>query len=423
MALSLFASGVMALLVSVAGAAMCIAIPGIYGESYSAESIRLGQKIFLVFMFSAVFHMMTDAFSGCLVGHERFTVSSLVQFGGTLLKILLWVILIKLSVGVLWIAVVDLVISAVRFLFCVGYATIVLHEIPRLYYFDRKKLMEIVLFGAAILLQAIVNQVNNNVDTILLGAIVTDKSIITMYSSALTIYAIYNSLISVIANFFLPKATRLITQKASGEELTDFVIGSGRFQAVLATACVLGFALFGQNFISIWIGDKYSDAYWVTLMLMIPVTIPLVENVMISVLDASLKRIYRSVTLVVMAILNVVVSIALVHILGFWGAAIGTVVSMLVGHGILMNVYYAKTFKLQIAKMFYSIFKGILPAGLATSILCLPLALFLPNTLIFFFVKCISFIVLYGVFLLLFGFNSSEKNIIRGWLRIKRRRS
>lgn len=423
MALAMLASGIMAVLVSIAGIAMCLAIPSVYGENYSHDSVVIGQQIFLMFMASTVLHMLTDAFSGCMVGHEKFAVSPTIQLSRTVFKMLMWFILLKLGMGVLAVTCVDLVISLATFLFSVGYAVFGLHETPRLYYFDRKKLMEIISFGSAILLQAIVNQVNNNVDNMILGAVVEEKAIITMYSSALTVYGIYNSLISVISNFFLPKATRLVQKNATGAELTDFVIGPGRFQAIIAVACILGFALFGRNFISVWIGDTYIDAYWVTLMLMIPVTVPLVENTMISVLDASLKRIYRSVTLVIMALLNVIISLLLVSVLGFWGAAIGTVASLVIGHGFMMNVYYAKTFNLQIGRMFFSIFKGILPAGLVAALLCIPLALFLPDTWLFFAVKCLSFILLYGVFLLLFGLQSSEKNTIFKMLRIKSRRS
>lgn len=421
MALAMLASGIMALLVSIAGIIMCLAIPGVYGENYTHDSIVTGQRIFLIFMASTVLHMLTDAFSGCMVGHEKFVISPAIQLSRTVFKMLMWFVLLKLGMGVLAVTCVDLVISLATFLFSMAYAVFGLHETPKLYHFDRKKLWEIISFGSAILLQAIVNQVNNNVDNMILGAVVEEKAIITMYSSALAIYAIYNSLISVIANFFLPKATRLINQNASGKELTDFVIAPGRFQAILAVACILGFSLFGRNFITIWIGEKYMDAYWVTLMLMIPVTIPLVENTMIPVLDASLKRIYRSVTLVVMAVLNVVISLLLVPVLGFWGTAIGTAASLIIGHGFLMNIYYAKVFKLQVGRMFYSIFKGILPAGLATIVLCLPLSLFLPDTTVCFLIKCVGFILLYGLFLILFGLNASEKDMICKMLKIKRR--
>ena len=419
MALALFASGIMSVLVSIAGIVMCFAIPTIYGKTYSESSIVLGQKIFVAFIGSTIFHMMTDSFSGCMIGHEKFVVSSSIQLFKTVLKMLLWIVLLKLGMGVIAVAYVDFFVSLIIFIASLCYSMFILDEKPRLYHFDKKKLLEILSFGVAILLQAVVNQVNNNVDTMILGAFVTEKAIITMYSSALAIYAIYNSLVSVIASFFLPKATRLINKKASGKELTDFVIAPGRFQAVLAVACILGFFLFGKNFISIWIGKKYLDAYWVVLMLIIPVTIPLVENTMISVLDAAMKRMYRSITLVIMAVLNIAISIPLVYLLGFWGAAIGTLFSLIIGHGVLMNIYYKKTFGLQIGRLFYSIFKGILPSGLLATFFSIPIAWLLPDTTIFFIVKCLTFILIYGSFLFLFGFNSSEKHLVFNRLKIK----
>lgn len=419
MALSLLASGVMAILVGMVGIGMCITIPDIYGQNYTNDSIILGQKIFMLFMCSTVLHIMTDAFSGCMVGHEKFIPVSAVQLFKTILKGILWIVFLKCGMGVVWIASVDLLISISSFLFSMGYAVFVLKERPRFYYFDKKKLIEIFSFGLAILLQAIVNQVNNNVDNMILGAYISDKAIVTMYSSALTVYAIYNSLIAVVANFFVPKATRLISKNASGEELTDFVIAPGRFQAIIAVACIAGFTLFGKNFISVWIGERYINAYWIVLLLIIPVTVPLVENTMISVLDASLKRIYRSMTLVIMAVLNVIISIILVRFLSFWGVVIGTVLSLVIGHGFMMNIYYAKTFGLNITRMFSSIFKGILMSGILTLLICIPLAVFLPNTLIYFILKCLSFIVIYSVCLLLFGLNASEKSLIFKMLHIK----
>lgn len=413
MAMALLVSGLMSLIVMIAGVIMYIAIPSMYGESYTAENLILGRKIFSVFVLSSVFHMMTDAFNGCVVGREKFVVSAAMPLIKTVLKVVLMGVFLFCGMNVFYVALVDLLIAVVTFMILCLYAVFGLSEVPHLYYFDKHQLAEIFSFGMAILLQAIVNQVNNNMDTMILGAFVDEKSVITMYSSALTVYAVYNSLISVLTGFFLPKATRLVSRDASGKELTDFVISPGRFQAMIAVACIFGFFLFGQNFIAVWIGDQYMDAYWVTLLLMIPVTIPLVENAAISILDASLKRMYRSVVLVVMAVINVIVSVILVKMIGFWGAAIGTFASLIIGHGILMNIYYARTFKMEIGRMFLSIFRGILPAGMVTAVVCCPLAIFLENTVIFFLIKCIAFMIVYALFLWWFGINSDEKGIVK----------
>ena len=66
-----------------------------------------------------------------------------------------------------------------------------------MYAFRKNDIIAITSFSLAILLQAVVNQVNDNMDTVILGAMVAEKQVITMYSSALSIYTIYNSLISV----------------------------------------------------------------------------------------------------------------------------------------------------------------------------------------------------------------------------------
>ena len=176
MALSVLASFVMAFFVCVSGIIMWIAIPEICGVTYSQESVKLGQNIFLVFMSSTVLHMLTDAFSGCLVGHEKFAVSSSIQLSKTLIKLVLWIVMLKMGVGVFGIVCVDLVISAAVFLFSAVYAMAILREIPKLLHWDTKKIIEIISFGFAILLQAVVNQVNNNVDTMILGAYIHEKS-------------------------------------------------------------------------------------------------------------------------------------------------------------------------------------------------------------------------------------------------------
>lgn len=407
-ATAMIVSILMSAVVLLAGLLMCAAIPKTYGTTYTSEYVVLAQKIFIVFLLSTVFHMLTDSFSGCIMGHEKYVISACIPILKNVIRILLTITFLCLGLGVLYMAVIDLIYAFATFVLTGAYSILWLKEIPKLTRWDKNLVLDIFMFGFALLLQAVVTQVNNSVDTILLGAFVEEKRIITMYTSALVIFQFFNSLVSDITKFFLPKATKLVSLNASGKELTDFIITPGRWQAVLAVGGIAGFTLFGRGFISIWIGNNYREAYWVTLMLIIPVTIPLVENAAISLLDATLKRIYRSVVLFVMAILNVVLSVFLIQIMGYWGAAMGTVISLFVGHGLLMNVYYAKTFGIQVFRLFREIFRGILPAGVLTSLLTLPLV-FLDSSLPFFIIKCSVFLVWYLFFLVLFGFNEDEK--------------
>ena len=413
LALAMLTSIAMSVLVSIVGCIMCAAVPSVYGANYSGKMIRQGQIIFMIFVLSTVFHLLTDVFNGCAIGHERFAVNSGLALLKNVLRVPLIVIVLAMGGNAVVVTVVDCAVAFVILASASGFTFFVLKERPKLTYFAKRELLEMFSFSAAILMQAIVNQVNNNVDTMLLGAMVSERWIITMYSSALLVYGTYNSIVSVMSSFFLPKATRLITSRATGEELTDFVIKPGRYQAMIAVAIVVGFAVLGKSFITIWIGKQYLDAYYIILMLMIPVTIPLVENTAISILDASLKRIYRSVVLVVMAIINVFISVILIKQFSFWGAAMGTVISLCVGHIVLMNLYYAKTFEMNILRMFKSIFKGILPMGLLSFLICAPLNAWNTVGIVGFLVKGILFVLVYAALVWRWGLQQDERSYIR----------
>lgn len=418
LALTVTISVLMSAVVVIIGLVMMGSIDVIFAKTISGENLGVAKKVFLIFIFSTALHIINDMFRGCVLGNEKFAFFYGTTTAQYIMRFSIIFTLLKTGFGVIAVTFVDFFIGIVLLIANIIYIKCFLHEKFKFHYFDKAEIISIFSFSASILLQAIVNQVNNNLDNVILGATVTNAVVITMYSSALSIYAIYNSLMTVLVNIFFPKATFLITKNSSGEQLTDFVIKAGRMQVMLALAVLGGFSLFGKDFICLWIGEKYLDAYYVALMLMIPVTIPLVQNVCLSILDAKLKRLFRSVVLVIMAIANAVASLILVNFIGFWGAAIGTVVSLILGHGIVMNIYYHKVIGLNVIRMFKEMFKGFLPAGLISVLCCIPLT-FIPNNIVWFAVKCLGFVCVYGLWLWLIGFNKEEKGYFLDFINKK----
>ena len=416
-ALSIIVSGLFCFLIIAIGFVMSLSIPSIYGKNYSEDMITVAIRLFRIYMINTALHIFTEPLRGCVIGNEKFVFRYISQTIEYVLHFILVFLFLKLGYGVIALGMINLSVTIFIFLLYFVYGTFVLGEKPVLHSWDKKILLGMVSYSAAILLQAFTNQINNNMDNMILGAMITDKSIITMYSSALTIYSVYNSIIFVFAGVYLPEATKLITRGATGEQLTDFVIKPGRVQAIIAVAVCGCFSVVGKDFISLWIGSQYINTYYVTLMLIIPVSIPLVQSICVSIMDAKLKRIYRSIILVIMAVINFVLSIYLVKQIGFWGAAIGTMSSLLIGHGILMNIYYKKILKINVIRMFRGIFKGIFLSGVLSAALCMPLVVLLNHTLVCFIIKCLVFILVYAGFLLLFGLNQEEKSILRNKLK------
>ena len=408
-ALGTLLSFITGILVMGVGAIISSFIPALYENSFSPESLVMAKEMFLIFSATTAIHIMTESFRGCVIGHEKFIFSHSSHTVQHILRFSLICVLLAKGRSALSVAYVDLIVSAVILGGYFLFSRFLLREKMKLSQFDRTVFSQFASFSFAILLQAIVNQVNNNIDIIILGAKVSSAEVITMYSSALTIYSVYNSLLSSIPGLYLPQAMKLVARNATGEELTDFVIKPGRYQTMLAVGIVCGFAVTGRSFIDLWIGNEYADAYYVALFLMIPVTIPLIENVAITILDANLKRVYRSVVLCAMAIINIVLTLMLIPIFGFWGALVATCISLVIGHIILMNVYYHKVMGMNVFRMFKSMLKGTLSSGIISALLIAPLSFLITNNVVSFLVQGTLFVIIYALMLFFRCLSSVER--------------
>lgn len=122
-----------------------------------------------------------------------------------------------------------------------------------------------------------------------------------------------------------------------------------------------------------------------------------------------------------MTIVKISITIVLIKYIGIWGAPIGTAISYLIGHGIIMNVYYSKRIQLEVKRMFKEIFTRIWIVLILTSLICSPL-LFWANVNFFSFgVKVMIYIIIYSLLLMAWGFNKEEKQIVNSLiLKFKR---
>ena len=222
---------------------------------------------------------------------------------------------------------------------------------------------------------------------------------------------------------FQPQVVRMVVNKDTPSLLTDLVIRVGRWQFILVGMVIAGFVLFGKDFLTLWVGGEMLDAWYIFLIIAPFNAVPLVQTICISIMNAYDKRIYRSIVLVFSSILNIIVTIFLVKLIGLWGAPIGIAFTYLIGHVIVMNIYYAKNIKLEVGRMFREIISRSGWCILVAFVLCLPLLWWTDVSLLSFVVKI--FIFCFISFLLLYAksFNKEEKMLINTFLiKIKVRR-
>ena len=60
----------------------------------------------------------------------------------------------------------------------------------------------------------------------------------------------------------------------------------GRIQFIVLGLILSGFIFLGRPFIYLWAGEEYEISYYVALFLIIPVTVPLIQNLGIEIQTA-----------------------------------------------------------------------------------------------------------------------------------------
>ncbi len=412
-------STVLMVLVFGVGTVLYQFIEPMYHASLTVSELATAKKLFILLILNIGLTIFGDAFVGIIRGHEKFVISYLTKTFKLVFRVVLIVILLSCGFNSIAIVSVDLTLTIVVILFDVLYARFGLCERPKFKRWDKVLIKTIFSFSAAVFLQAIVNQVNQNLDGIILGAM-TNAETVAMYSLALTIFVTFNAVTNTISSVFAPQATRLVYSGATNEQLTDFVIRPGRIQFILAGGIISGFTVFGKHFIDLWVGSGYGAIYKIVLLLIVPSVVPIIISVSNALLDAKLLRLGRSIILVVMAVINLLLSIVLIHFLGYIGAAIGTAASYIIGYWIVNNLYIRRTLQLNIKRMYHDILKGILPCLVAVTFLMVPVNYFLPHTILGFILKVSIFLLVYFMLLLWFGFNRDEKKQLLRFIKKKK---
>lgn len=351
-----FALGIFAL---VAGGLLTAFAEVIFGSGLTAAEYATGKAIMLVLTVSTAYEMMTNLYSMIIIAHERFVFHRVVNLLKTVLSpTLSWAFLL-LGYRSLMMAVVTASLTVAVNTFYLLYCYRKLHIKVDLRHPSWEGLREIAVFSGFIVLIAVVDQINWSVDKLLLGRM-WGTAQTAVYTIASTIHNLYTQLSCAISNVFIPRVNRLVAEERGNDALTDCFVRIGRMQTMVLLPVLVGFAFFGPCFISLWAPGGYEDAYWVALLLLGSSFVPYVQNIGLSIQTAKNKHHFRSYLLGGMALCNFVLSIFLCRAYGVIGCAIGTAAVMLLGDGVVMNLYYHRVVGLRMPR-FWKSMAGFLP--------------------------------------------------------------
>jgi O-antigen/teichoic acid export membrane protein len=402
--------GIISIIALVAGVLLSMNAGSLFRASMSVEELERVQILMLLMTFNVTVSFPLSIFESIMIAYERFRFQRGLQLGRTLLQPLIMIPLLIMGYKSIALVILITVLNIVYLFANVWYCIRKLNVNIKCNSFDVPLLKEIVQYSFWVFLIMIVDKLYWNSGQVILGA-VQGTAAVAVFAVGLMFKNYTTSFSTVISSVFLPKVTTM----NSPREINELFIKIGRIQFIIIAFIVSGFILFGKVFIHLWAGEDYGDSYFIALLILIPLSVPLIQTLGMSILQARNKLRFRSYVYLIMAILCCVFSIPLAKDYGGIGCAISISFSLILGNVIIMNIYYYKKIDLDIPRFWKEIFLMVRP------ILLLTIAVFFINrklpftdNWINFFVQAALFAILYLLVIYKWSVNHYEKSLIKG---------
>ena len=400
--------GVILLIISLVSVILYPVFELIYSNSLSSSEMALAKIIYWISIAELLCLVVQDAISGFVSGSNCYDVVNFVKLLCLSIRIAAsYVVLIWIH-NVTAIVVVQLCACifglSLNFLYMTGKLKIK----PEKTAIDKHIMKSLIAYTGLLLLSTIASQIDSNTDNMVIGAFAGVEAV-AVYSFGIRIYKMVEQLSSNISLVMLPAVSNLVVNQADHRIIEDFIAKVGKIQYMLIGAVDAAFIIYGKGFVTLWLGEEYIEAWTISLILMLSSTIPLIENVTISVLRAKNYMLFRVVALFTGAILNLMSTVVLVKEFGYIYAACSTAICCIVVRIIIMNIYYYKRLGLHMLKVLWNIMARITVSLVFTAAVSYAVTGNVCDSWRELFIKVMVFCLLYAVFVMVIGFSSDEK--------------
>lgn len=387
----------------------------VFKDGLTEAEYSLAKKLLILLTINLAISFPMSVFSNIISAHERFVFLKLLGVIKTVCSPLIALMLLLAGYRSVALVMATIILSLFTDLMYLFYVLIKLKERFIFCRFEHGLFKDIFVYTSFIAINIVVDQINWNIDKLLLARFKGTVAV-AVYSVGYTLSTYYNMISTAVSGVFTPMVHRIINETHNDSVvqrkcLTDLFIRVGRVQFLILGLVATGMIFFGKAFIGLWAGPGYEEAYYVVLLLALPATIPLIQNVGIEIQRAENKHKFRSIVYLIMAFVNLVVSICLCQLWGAVGSAIGTAMSLILANGVIINVYYHKKCNVDVIVFWKNILhmmKGlIIPVVVGFGMLC--------YVNIGSFAQMLSWIVLYAIVYCLsvwmFSMNEYEKGL------------
>lgn len=412
---------IIGIIAALIGIILFLNVNNLFGQTMTPSELSEAKIMMLILSFNLFITFQFSIYSSIISAYEKFTFQKIMSIVNTLLKPLLMIPLLFLGYKAVAMTVVITIVNIIVLLSNYTFCKKKLNINIKFMGFDKNLFKTILGYSIWIFLGVIVDKINWSVDQFVLGSVAGTVAV-SIYSAASTINSLFVNLSTAINSVLLPKMSKMVARNASNEEITNEFIKVGRIQYLIIFLMCSGLVMFGKEFFIAWVGEKFINSYYIAIILIIPLCVPLIQNLGISIMQAKNMHKFRSLLYFFIAIANIGISIPLAKAYQGIGSAIGTSLSLIIGNIIIINIYYYKKVGINVIKFWKEIFKMTIPFIIPIIIILIIMNFITLHGYKHLIVFGGIYTILYCITVYYLVMNKYEKNIINKVLKRLRKR-
>jgi O-antigen/teichoic acid export membrane protein len=321
--------------------------------------------LFLVVGTAVALGFPLSVFAGVLEGLQKFNWLSLTQAGYNVARAVLIVVALKRGGGLLTIALISMILNLCTY---AVYFAVVQRELAvrfALRYVDRASFRKMVSYGSITFVATIASQLRFYSDATVIGIFIGSAAI-TYFSIGWKLVAYSSNVTQSMAQIFTPMSSQF---NATGdtERLRRILVMGNRACALIVLPISAALIILGKSVIEVWVGAKYVPiAYTVLVLLIVSESTQMAQSASGKILFGMARHRTAAFVWLAEAVVNLILSIVLLHYYGVIGVAIGTTIPQL-----CTNLFFLPEHLCRVLGMRLRTF--VSQTYLAPALLCAPL--------------------------------------------------
>lgn len=286
-------------------------LPLIFSRSFLSSELDLLKRLFFLTLINGVFNLFSNLATGIIKSYENFAFLKLINIVKTFIRFVVALLLISLGLGPFAIILMDTLLSIliliITSIFCFNNLKIKIS----FKLINRKYAKVILSYSTVVFIDAIAFHLFWNADNFIIG-ILLSSSAIAVYSIGTVISTMFFSFSLIVSDVIMPGIVEQVTNKTMDSELTNSMIKIGRIKLAFLALPVIGFIFLGKDFITLWVGEGYIQAYTISIIVIIPSMIAATYDTGLYIMWAKNKHKIKSMVSLVISGINIILTIVLV---------------------------------------------------------------------------------------------------------------